>query len=166
MSKAPTATATATADDGELVEPPRLDHIFSVNLTLHDPIVFPSHSGTRAITRLAADKCTLKGPNGIEGKLMHGCDYINIGVDGSVHLDVHCVWEMDNGSKLYQKVQGISLREPNDPTCSVITSGSTFETMDEKYKYFNNVFLFGNGQKKGNEVTIHYYAPAPVPVQT
>ena len=93
MSNAPTATSS----DGKLVEPPRLDHIFSIFLILHDPIVFPSHSGTRAITPLSADKCTLRGPNGIEGKLMHGCDYINIGVDGSVHLDVHFVWEMDNG---------------------------------------------------------------------
>lgn len=151
---APTATAT---DDGELVEPPRLNHIFTATLTLHDPAVFPTHSGTRAITPIAAG--TIKGPNGIEGKLWHGCDYVTIGVDGSVHLDVHNVWEMDNGSKLYQKVQGISLRDSNDPTNSAITTGATFETMDEKYKYLNNAFLFGTGQKKGKEITVYYYAP-------
>ena len=92
---------------------------------------------------------------------MHGCDYITVGADGSVHLDVRNVWEMDNGSKLYHKVkvQGTSLREPNDPTCSVVTTGSTFETMDEKYKFLNNLFLFGTGQKNGNDLTIYYYAP-------
>eukprot|EP00533_Pseudo-nitzschia_delicatissima_P008944 CAMPEP_0116078292 /NCGR_PEP_ID=MMETSP0327-20121206/527_1 /TAXON_ID=44447 /ORGANISM="Pseudo-nitzschia delicatissima, Strain B596" /LENGTH=158 /DNA_ID=CAMNT_0003568833 /DNA_START=83 /DNA_END=559 /DNA_ORIENTATION=+ len=155
MSNAP----TATAGDGELVEPPRLNYVLTVTLILHDPIVFPSHRGTRCIVQLAAGKCTLKGPNGIEGKLMHGCDYLTIGVDGSVHIDVRNVWEMDNGSKLYQTVNGISLRDDNDPTSSGITCGTDFETMDEKYKYLNNAFLFGIGQKKGSEITIHYYTP-------
>ncbi len=149
--------STATAGFGELVEPPRLNHIFSIHVVLQDPIVFPSHGGTRAITPIAAGKSTLKGPNGIEGKLMNGCDYVNIGVDGSVHLDVHVVWELDNGSKLYQKAQGISVRDENDPTCGDITTGATFEIMDEKYKFFNNLFLFGKGQKKGNDITLHYF---------
>lgn len=85
-------------------------------------------------------------------------DWVTVGTDGSVQLDVRFIMTTDDGATILVKVEsGRSQRDADNPMKAIVHGAGTYETGDERYKYLNNKVYVFKGVKDGNELKLNYF---------
>lgn len=100
-------------------------------------------SGTRVIATVS--EATLEGPN-IKASLPKGVaagDWLTIGADGSMSLDVRASLRTEDGADIYTYYTGVGKRVGDEMQ---IRSTPRFETSDERYSWLNTVQAVGIGR--------------------
>lgn len=147
--------------EGPFAKTPSVKHVYSKKFSLDAPVlVMKGPIGSRYIFPIiegayegGADypdcKGTVHGP---------GADWALGHVDGSgVTLDVRLICKTPSGASAYTTVVGKSVRDPKDPTFSVVSTAAVFEAADEEIKWLNNKILVGCGKKLGSRIEVIYY---------
>eukprot|EP00984_Skeletonema_dohrnii_P010360 scaffold4038_cov109-Skeletonema_dohrnii-CCMP3373.AAC.6 len=134
------------------------EYLYTWEAELEAPIVVPNGpNGTRAVVKIAEGTGKVYGP-ALNGRVVGpSSDWILIGTDGSIALDVRVLIQTEDEQIIYQKINGRAVRDEDNPSNSTIQSGSTYETSSGKYQYLNKKVVTGLGRKTGNKIKIMYY---------
>ena len=134
------------------------EYLYTLEFEVEDPILVPNGpNGSRAVFEFTKDTGKVYGP-ALNGRVVGpSSDWILIGTDGTVSLDVRVLIQTEDEQIIYQKINGRAVRDGDNPSNSTIQSGSTYETSSGKYQYLNKKVVTGLGRKTGNKIKIMYY---------
>ncbi|KAL7530507.1 hypothetical protein ACHAXR_003534 [Thalassiosira sp. AJA248-18] len=134
------------------------DYLYTWEAELEEPTIVPNGpNGTRAVVEIAKDTGKIYGP-ALNGRVIGpSSDWILIGTDGSLALDVRLLIQTEDEQIIYQKIIGRSIRDEDNPSNATIQSASTYEAGSGKYQYLNKKVVTGLGRKTANKIKIMYY---------
>lgn len=124
-----------------------LVHEFDYYATLKPPVVF----GTRMFLEIGEGKATGKRLNGT--LLSGGGDWVVLGSDGWVHVDVRGQLATDDGAFVYAHYTG--LLELNETVLGASTSGAATDWGDQ---YFRTTPRFDTGDERYQWLTTSLFA--------
>jgi len=118
------------------------DYLYTWEGEIEEPIIVaigPNGNGTRAVIEIAKDTGRMHGPAlALNGRVVGpSSDWILIGTDGTVSLDVRLLIQTKDEQIIYQKIIGRSIRDDeDDPSNDTIQNASAYNTyfpyLDEK----------------------------------
>lgn len=120
------------------------------------PVVIPNGpNGTRVI--VTAMSGSFEGPK-LKGVVADaaGGDWVIVGPDQSLSLDVRLALRTDDGAAIYMTYTGVGRLGP-DGTGDIRTV-PRFETGDARYSWLNNVQAVSHGRSTAASVTYDVYA--------
>jgi hypothetical protein len=134
------------------------EHLFTITANTADraPVMIPNGPhGTRVL--VTAMSGTFSGPK-LSGKVADaaGGDWVTVGADGTMYLDVRLTLLTDDGAPIYMEYKGIGLRQEDGSTS--IRTAPLFQTSDERYAWLNRVQAVGLGTTGKGSVTYDIYA--------
>lgn len=125
----------------------------NATITLAEPMVLPNTpSGTRMIIEvldavLEGDRLTAK----MKGAA--AADWVTVGADGTVTLDVRATLETHDGALVFTSYRGRSSIAPDSP----IYATPLYDTGDERYAWLNLVQAVAKGTLDGQTLTYEIY---------
>ena len=134
----------------------KLEHLVTYHADLKPAVVVgPGPNGNRVIVDVVGG--TFEGPR-LRGTILpSGADWLTVGPDGVVRLDVRATFLTEDGAHVYMHYHGISV--PNeDATKKRAEGGATdfgdqyfmtaprFETGDPRYSWLNAIIAVGEGR--------------------
>jgi Protein of unknown function (DUF3237) len=135
-----------------------VEYLFTITANTADkpPVMIPKGPhGTRVL--VTAMSGTFEGPK-LKGKIADaaGGDWVTLGADGTLYLDVRLTLTTDDGAAIYMEYKGIGKRG-EDGTTTVRTT-PRFETGAENYAWLNSVQAVALGTTGTGNVTYDVYA--------
>lgn len=111
--------------------------------------------GTRVL--VTAMSGTFEGPK-LKGTVADaaGGDWVTLGADGTLYLDVRLTLMTDDGAAIYMAYTGIGIRDSEGAT--TLRTTPRFETGAEKYSWLNKVVAVSHGTTGKGDVTYDVYA--------
>jgi hypothetical protein len=123
-------------------------------------------AGSRRIVDVTGG--TVEGPK-LKGTILpSGGDWLTVGADGAVRLDVRATFHTEDGAYIYVQYQGILV--PSEKSRAASASGGRteygdayfmtaprFETGDPRYAWLNTVVAVGEGRNAPNAVEYRVY---------
>ena len=85
-----------------------------------------------------------------------GGDWVTLGADGSMKLDVRLAITTDDGASIYMTYSGFGKRQADGT--NLIRTAPQFLTGDERYAWLNTVQAVAHGTSTKGEVTYLVYA--------
>jgi Protein of unknown function (DUF3237) len=122
----------------------------------HKPVMIPNGPrGTRVL--VTAMKGTFEGPK-LKGVVAEaaGGDWVTIGADGTMYLDVRLTLMTDDGAAIYMSYSGVGVKDADGAT--IIRTAPRFETGAEQYAWLNKIQAVGHGTTVPGSVTYDIYA--------
>jgi hypothetical protein len=135
-----------------------VEHLFTITANTADrpPVMIPGGPhGTRVL--VTAMSGTFSGPK-LSGKVADaaGGDWVTVGADGTMFLDVRLTLITDDGAPIYMEYKGIGVRQADGST--KIRTAPYFQTSDERYTWLNQVQAIAHGSTGKGTVTYDVYA--------
>jgi hypothetical protein len=125
----------------------------NATITLAEPIVLPNTpGGTRMIVEVL--DAVIEGER-LSGKLKGtaAADWLTVGADGTVTLDVRATFETHDGAVVYTTYRGRSDVTPGSP----IYAAPLYDTGDERYAWLNRIQAVAKGHVDGQTLTYEIY---------
>lgn len=131
---------------------PTLDHLFTITANTEMAGMIPNGpAGTRVIINAASG--TFEGPK-MKGTIHGpGGDWVTVGADGVLRLDVRILLKTDDGADILMQYQGIGLDGGKN-----ITTTPFFQTGHENYTWLNSIVAVARGTTGQGSVTYEVYS--------
>jgi Protein of unknown function (DUF3237) len=128
----------------------------TANVGEKKPVMIPNGPrGTRVL--VTAMSGSFEGPK-LKGTVADsaGGDWVTLGADGTMYLDVRLSLITDDGAAIYMSYGGVGIKDADG--ANVIRTAPRFETGAEQYAWLNNVQAVGHGTTGTGTVTYDVYA--------
>jgi Protein of unknown function (DUF3237) len=127
----------------------------TANVGEKKPVMIPNGPrGTRVL--VTAMSGSFDGPK-LKGTVADsaGGDWVTLGADGTMYLDVRLSLITDDGAAIYMAYTGVGIT--NADGSRTIRTAPRFETGAEQYSWLNNVQAVGHGTTGTGTVTYDVY---------
>ena len=146
---------------------PKLEYLMTFKADLKPPVeVGGGPSGTRQIFDVTGG--SFEGPR-LKGRLLaSGGDWLLVGSDGVIRLDVRATLETDDDARIYVQYYGVLV--PNEAVSKALSGGGEtqygdayfmtqprFETGDPNYAWLNSVVAVAEGRALPSAVEYRVY---------
>ena len=145
----------------------KLEHLVTYHADLKPAVVVgPGPNGNRLIVDVVGG--TAEGPR-LRGTILpSGADWLTVGADGVVRLDVRATLVTDDGAYIYMQYHGVSVPteasqakrargEATEYGETYFMTAPRFETGDPRYAWLNAVVAVGEGRTGPNWVEYRVY---------
>jgi hypothetical protein len=134
------------------------DFLFTLTANVGEkkPVMIPNGPhGTRVL--VTAMSGSFEGPK-MKGTVADsaGGDWVTLGADGTMYLDVRLTLLTDDGAAIYMGYTGVGVK--GEDGGNVIRTAPRFETGAEQYAWLNKVQAVGHGTTGTGTVTYDVYA--------
>jgi hypothetical protein len=124
-----------------------VEHLFTLTARVSRAATIANGpAGTRVVVNCTggefegpALKGTVEGPSG---------DWVRLGADGSMRLDVRLLLRTDDGAAILMTYTGIATQGG-----ATVRAAALFETGDERYTWLNSIQAVAIGHSGGGQVT-------------
>ena len=128
-----------------------VEHLFTLSADVSRVGTIPDGpSGTRVVVECTAGR--IDGPRLRGDVVAPSGDWVRLGADGSLRLDVRMLLRTDDGADILMTYGGVS----NDGGAT-IRAAPSFETGDERYAWLNALQAVATGESGGGRVTYEVY---------
>jgi hypothetical protein len=128
-----------------------VEHLFTLTASVSRAATIKDcPSGTRVIVECTGGR--FEGPR-LQGEaLAPSADWVRLGADGSLRLDVRMLLRTDDGADILMTYGGVATEGG-----ASIRAAPSFETGDERYAWLNSVQAVATGESGGGRVTYEVY---------
>jgi len=144
----------------------KLEHLVTYHADLKPAVVVGNGpSGNRVIVDVLGG--TFDGPR-LKGTILpSGADWLTVGADGVVRLDVRATLATEDGAHIYVHYHGVSVPtdvsraraargEATDFGDAYFMTAPRFETGDSRYAWMNSIIAVGEGRTGPNASWVEY----------